>query len=160
MAKKLNSMRFLEQHSVAYDLVEFDAAIHSATGVAEAVGVPEDSVYKSLVVLPDDNASRPKPMLVLLGGNRELDLKAFARETGFKKVRMATHQEAESLTGLKVGGISPLALTSKNWPVYIDAPALQYGHILISAGQRGLNLRVPVAELIRILDMQAVACSR
>jgi Cys-tRNA(Pro)/Cys-tRNA(Cys) deacylase len=157
--KKLNSMRLLEQHHVPYEVVTFDDSIHSAEGVAEAVGVSPDEVYKTLVVLPEDPPGSRKPMLVLLSGPRTLDLKKLARATGHKKVCMAAHAEAEKLTGLKVGGISALALTPKNWPVYIDQPAIALSHILISAGQRGVNLRVPVAELVRLLNVAVVECS-
>lgn len=158
-AKKLNSMRFLEQHQIDYEPIEFDDTIHSAEGVAQAVGVSEAMVYKTLVVMPDDNNSK-KPFLVLLSGGRSLDLKKFAKVVGLKKVRMAKHAEAESLTGLKVGGISPLALTAKNWPVYIDQPVTTLEHVLLSAGQRGTNLKVGVQDLIRVLKIQVVDCSQ
>lgn len=150
--KKLNSMRFLETHTIAYEICEFDDSIHSAEGVAEFFDIPLHTVYKTLVVLPDNGNSK-KPMLVLLSAGRQLDLKRFAKGAGFKKVRMANHQEAERLTGLKVGGISALALTAKNWQVYLDQAATELDTILISAGQRGINLRVGVEELIKVLDI-------
>ena len=150
--KKLNSMRFLENHTIAYEICEFDDSIHSAEGVAEFFDIPPQTVYKTLVVMPDDGSSK-KPMLALLSAGRQLDLKRFAKSAGFKKVRMASHQEAETLTGLKVGGISALALTAKNWPVYLDQAATEFDTILISAGQRGINLRVGVEDLIMVLAM-------
>jgi Cys-tRNA(Pro)/Cys-tRNA(Cys) deacylase len=78
---------------------------------------------------------------------------------GTKKAVMTSHRDAERLTGLKVGGISALALTHKNWAVYLDKPAMELGHILISAGQRGMDLRVPTAALIRVLQAKAVEIS-
>ncbi len=158
MAKKLNSMRFLEQHQIDYEVFEFDDSIHIAQRVAEAVGIPVEAVYKTLVVMPDDGKGR-RPMLVLLSGDRSLNLKALAKATSHKKLRMAAHQEAEKLTGLKVGGISALALIAKNWPVYLDQLATERDHILISAGQRGINLHVPVTRLIQVLNIRVVACT-
>jgi Cys-tRNA(Pro)/Cys-tRNA(Cys) deacylase len=158
--KKLNSMRFLERNNINYVVHEFDDSIHSADGVALVLGIDLHRVYKTLVVMPDDKNARDKPMLVLLSADRELDLKALAQATGMKKVRMAGHVEAESLTGLKVGGISPLMLTGKNWPVFIDAQATDLDWILLSAGQRGTNLQVNVEELLRVLDIQPVDVSR
>lgn len=157
--KKLNSMRILEQHNVDYQTFEFDESIHSAEGVAAAVGVPPETVFKTLVVMPDDGRGE-KPMLVLVGAGRKLDLKEFAVVAGHKKVRMARQDEAEKLTGLKVGGISALALTAKNWPIYLDETATQYERILISAGQRGTNLGIPVVALKQILDVNVVNCSQ
>lgn len=157
--KKLNSMRFLEKHKIDYTPHEFDDSIHSAEGVAEALDIPLEHVYKTLVVMPDDKNSKTKPYLVLVSAGRQLDLKAFARAINIKKVRMASHAEAEKLTGLKVGGISPLALTTKNWDVYIDERVLDLDWLLLSAGQRGTNLRVQRADLLQVLTIQAVACS-
>ncbi len=157
--KKLNSMRFLEKHNIDYTPHEFDDSIHSAEGVAEALDIPLGHVYKTLVVMPDDKNSKAKPYLVLLSAGRQLDLKAFARAVNIKKVRMASHTEAEKLTGLKVGGISPLVLTAKNWDVYIDERVLQLEWLLLSAGQRGTNLRVQRTELIDVLNITAVDCS-
>jgi Cys-tRNA(Pro)/Cys-tRNA(Cys) deacylase len=149
--KKLNSMRFLENHTIAYEICEFDDSIHSAEGVAEFFDIPFQTVYKTLVIMPDDGDSSKKPMLALLSAGRQLDLKRFAKGAGFKKVRMASHPEAEKLTGLKVGGISALALMAKNWQVYLDQAATEFETILISAGQRGINLRVGVEDLIKVL---------
>jgi Cys-tRNA(Pro)/Cys-tRNA(Cys) deacylase len=65
---------------------------------------------------------------------------------------MATHANAEKWTGLKTGGISPLMLMDKNWKLFIDQPATELQQILLSAGQRGLNLRVPTNDLLRVLS--------
>lgn len=157
--KKLNAMRFLEQNGVAYEVIEFDDTVHSAQGVADFIGVPSHHVYKTLVVMPDERGTRVRPLLVLTSGDRQLDLKKTARAVGLKKVRMATHQEAEKLTGLKVGGISPLALTGKNWQVYIDQTVLDLEWILLSAGQRGLNLKINAQDLIRVLEIEVIDAS-
>lgn len=146
MAEKLNSMRLLEQQKVDYTAHEFPDTIHSADGVADYLGRPRDSVYKTLVVLPPAG----KPMLVMVADNRELDLKKLAKAVGVKKVQMAGHKEAERLTGLLTGGISALALLHKNFSVYLDQPALQLERILVSAGKRGVNLELPVQDLIRV----------
>ena len=70
---------------------------------------------------------------------------------------MAAHAEAEKLTGLKVGGISALALTQKHWDVVLDASAEQHPAILVSAGQRGINLELPVAGLKQVLNPRVAA---
>ncbi|MDX2163244.1 MAG: YbaK/EbsC family protein [bacterium] len=146
---KLNSMRLLEQHKIPYEVVAFSDELRDAEEIAEVLGVPPHLVYKTLVVQPE---SKPdKPFLVLIASDRKLDLKKLAALSGEKKVRMAAHKEAEALTGLKVGGISALALIQKNWTVYLDQPATDHQHILVSAGQRGLDLRVPTMALVGLL---------
>jgi Cys-tRNA(Pro)/Cys-tRNA(Cys) deacylase len=152
MAEKLNSMRLLDQQKVDYTIHEFPDTIHSADGVADYLGVPRERVYKTLVVLP----AAGKAVLVMIAGSRELDLKKLARAVGIKKAQMASHKEAEQLTGLQTGGISALALLHKNFAVYLDQAALQYERILVSAGRRGLNLELPVQELIRVTRAKVI----
>lgn len=152
MAEKLNSMRILDQQKVAYTMREFPDTVHSADGVADHFGLPHEVVYKTLVALTAAN----KPLLVMIAGSRELDLKKLAKAIGEKKIQMAPKKDAERLTGLQTGGISALALLHKNFPVYIDQPALALEHILVSAGKRGVNLELPVADLIRVTKAKVV----
>lgn len=146
--KKLNSMRLLEQHDIPYEVLHYDASTRVAEEVAELIGLPEFMVYKTLVV---QSVATNKPMLVMLASDRQLDLKAMAAAAGEKKVQMAAHADAEKLTGLQVGGISALMLTQKNWTVFLDQPASELQHIVISAGERGTQLRVPVMPLMNLL---------
>jgi Cys-tRNA(Pro)/Cys-tRNA(Cys) deacylase len=143
---RLNSMRLLDANRVAYETSLFSPDIHSATDAADAMGMDPDMVYKTLVVL------RPagRPLLVMIAGSRELNPKTLATSIGEKKVHMATQREAESLTGLQVGGISALALLNKGFDVYIDRPAEKLERVAVSAGQRGVNLRLAVADLVRV----------
>jgi Cys-tRNA(Pro)/Cys-tRNA(Cys) deacylase len=116
--------------------------------VADFVGLPPERVYKTLVVLRQ--GPRAKPMLIMAPANRQLDLKLVAKAVGEKKVQMAAQQEAERLTGLKVGGISALALLNKGFDIYLDESARNQDAILISAGQRGVNLELAVADLVKV----------
>ena len=153
MAKeKTNAMRALDARKIPYEVFDFSPDIHSAVGVAEEVGLPPDQVYKTLVVLRPEG----KAILVMVAGNHELDLKQVSREVGEKKVWMASHREAEDLTGLQVGGISALALLNRPFEVFIDQPATELSHILVSAGKRGINLRVSVADLMHITQARVI----
>ncbi len=152
MAEKLNSMRILDQRKISYTVREFPETIHSADGVADYFGLPPEMVYKTLVVLPNTG----KPILVMVAGSRELNLKKLAKAVGQKKMQMAAHKEAEQLTGLQTGGISALALLHKNFPVYLDRPALELDRILVSAGKRGVNLELAVPNLIKVTQAQVI----
>jgi Cys-tRNA(Pro)/Cys-tRNA(Cys) deacylase len=160
MAEKLNSMRILDQQKVNYIVREFPETIHSADGVADYFSLPHDNVYKTLVVLPTTDKpfdkTQGKPMLVMIAGSRELDLKKLAQAVGQKKVQMAPHKEAEHLTGLQTGGISALALLHKNFAVYLDKSALELERILASAGKRGVNLELAVTDLIRVTKAKVI----
>ena len=152
MPTKLNSMRLLDVNHVKYEVMTYDPAIHDATEAARAMGVPAAQVYKTLVV----ERAGGKPVLVMIPADAHLDLKKFAAAIGEKKVSMAAHADAEALTGLKVGGIGALALTNKHWDVFIDQTASALESICVSAGQRGTNLRVAVADLVKLLKAKPV----
>ena len=152
--KKLNSMRVLERAKVSYEVLVFPDTLHSAEGVADYLGIPRYLVYKTLVV---ERLGRGKPLLVIVPGDRELDLKKLAVSVGEKKLRMASHSDAERLTKLKVGGISPLALLNRGFDIYLDRPAVEQERIVISAGRRGVNLRVGVTDLIEITGCGVVS---
>jgi Cys-tRNA(Pro)/Cys-tRNA(Cys) deacylase len=147
-----NALRLLDSRKIAYTAHPFSSEIHSAEGVAEALGFPPEQVFKTLVVLPE--TARPRPTLAIVPGSGELDLKKLAKALGEKKVRMATQREAESLTGLLVGGISALALLNRGFKSVLDASSLGFERILVSAGERGLNLELAVSDLIAIISAQ------
>lgn len=154
--QKLNSMRLLEANDIPYEAIEYDSSLKDALEVAEAVGVPPFMVYKTLIV---QSVASNKPVIVMLAAESQLDLKRMAAAANEKKVKMAKHSDAEKLTGLQVGGIGALMLTDKNWPVYIDQAATQLQHIVISAGQRGTQLRVPLMPLLNLLNAKIAQVS-
>lgn len=124
----------------------------SAGQVAAAIGFPVERTFKTLVVLPE--RPHPRPLLALLPGDSQLDLKKLAAIAGEKKVQMAPHREAERLTRLEKGGISPLALLDKGWPVFVDETAILFDRIEISAAKVGVGVIVPVAPLLKLLAAQ------
>ncbi|RME41928.1 MAG: aminoacyl-tRNA deacylase [Caldilineae bacterium] len=148
MTISLNSTRLLAKRNIPFQIHSFPDTIHSAVGVAEAVGKPPAMVYKTLVVLR--TTPRAKPMLVMVAGDRELNLKKVAAAVGEKKVRMASRREAERLTGLKVGGISALALLNRGFDIFIDRPAQELKTVLVSAGRRGVNVELAVQDLVSV----------
>ncbi len=156
MAKpdKTNAMRLLDQRRIPYGVLEYDSEIHSAEDVANALGVPAEDVYKTLVMLRDAPGSRP--LLVMAPAAKEVDTRRLAKSLGVKSVRMAPQKDAERLTGLQVGGIGALALTQKAFDVYIDHQALGREHILVNGGRRGLNLRIAVGDLVKVTGCKPV----
>jgi Cys-tRNA(Pro)/Cys-tRNA(Cys) deacylase len=145
---KTNAMRVLEQRKIAFQTFTYSPDLHSALEVAEILNVPPEQVYKTLVVLPESGKGRP--MLVMVPGTKEIDLKVFGVSSGEKKVKMARQVEAEGLTGLLVGGISALALLQKGFRIFIDEDALALDQIYVNGGQRGLNLCLAATDLIKV----------
>ena len=147
---KTNAMRALDAQKIPYEVKLYSDTIHSADGVAEIFGIPASMVFKTLVVMPESGKGRP--LLVVVPGSHEIELKLLGQqaEVGEKKLRMATQREAESLTGLLVGGISALALLQKGFRVFIDKSALELEQMYVNGGQRGINLMMSPADFIKV----------
>lgn len=145
-----NITRLLDAQKITYTPFETPAEKLGAEGTAAFLGVPLEIIYKTIVV----KRERGKPILAVISGAAELNLKALAAALGEKKVHLPTEREAETLTGLQAGGISPLALINKGFQVVIDSSAQNHAQIHISGGQRGLNIRLNPADLARLTRAQ------
>lgn len=144
-----NVTRFLDARKVKYTAFETPAEKLGALETARFLNVPPEQVFKTIVV----TRARPgKPILAVVPGPNQVDLKRLAALLGEKKVNLPTEREAEQLTGLQAGGISPLALLHKGFQVVIDSAAQAFEDIHISGGQRGLNLRLPVKDLAALTN--------
>ncbi|MEW6242315.1 MAG: aminoacyl-tRNA deacylase [Chloroflexota bacterium] len=157
MTIKNNVTRFLDAHRVQYAVYEFPAEKLGAVEVAQLLNVPPERVFKTIVITRE---KPKKPLLAVVPGPSAVDLKLLAAFLGEKKVHLPTEREAEQLTGLQAGGISPLALINKGFQVVIDSAARNFEEIYISGGQRGLNIKLPVAALAGLVNARFGAISR
>jgi Cys-tRNA(Pro)/Cys-tRNA(Cys) deacylase len=149
-------MRVLDAKRIPYAATVYDdaGAFHTAEEAASKLDVPLEAMYKTLVVLREAGRRR-RPLIVMVPADSELDVKALAGVAGEKKLRMATQREAEQLTGMKAGGISVLGLRNPAaFDVYIDGRAQSIDTIHISAGERGVNLALRVADLVAVSGAQ------
>jgi Cys-tRNA(Pro)/Cys-tRNA(Cys) deacylase len=142
-----NVTRFLDSKKVKYQAFELPAEKLGALESARIMGVPASQVFKTIVVL---RIKPGKPILAIVPGDCEVDLKALASAVGEKKLQPSTQAEAEKMTGLLAGGISPLALINRGFQIWLDASARNFEEIHISGGQRGLNIRLLVETLITL----------
>ena len=144
-----NITRMLEAKKVPFKAYQLQAEKLGALETARILGVLPELVYKTIVVLRE---GKGKPILAVIPGTGEVDLKALAKALGEKKLRLPSEREAEQLTGLQAGGISPLALINKGFQVVIDAAAQSQAEIHVSGGQRGLNICLPVKALAQLTN--------
>jgi Cys-tRNA(Pro)/Cys-tRNA(Cys) deacylase len=121
---------------------------------AEALGLPVERVFKTLVVSVDERF-----VIAVVPVSGELDLKALAAVVGGRKAAMAHPLEAERATGYIVGGISPLGQKRK-LPVVVDRTASSWTTIFVSAGRRGLEIELAPADLVRLAGAQIAAVAR
>lgn len=147
--KPTNVTRLLDQRKIAYTAHQLPLEKLGALEAARYLDVPAELVFKTIVI---KRVSAGKPILALVPGTQEVNLKALAKVIGEKKVVLPTQREAEQITGLQAGGISPLALLNRGFQVILDSSAEQYKEIYISGGQRGLDIQLPVSDLVSLTN--------
>ena len=157
MTIKNNVTRLLDQRKIIFDVFDLPPEKLGAEETAELLGVPLEIVFKTIVVRRDGSG---KPILAMVPGTGDVDLKALAKAVGEKKVFLMNQKEAEALTRLQAGGISPLALLNRGFQVVIDSSAQDHQAVHISGGQLGLNIRLASSDLIKLTKARIAAiCS-
>ncbi len=143
---KTNAVRLLERAGIAHRLVQYayDESDLAAERVAQALGLPERQVFKTLAVEGD----RKQVILALIPAGTELDLKALAALSGNTHCHLLPLREVQPVTGYIRGGVSPIG-TRKPFPTFIDESALAEAQVSISAGLRGWQILIAPAALIR-----------
>ena len=143
--EKTNAARLLDRAKIKYELIPYtvDEQNLAATHVAEQLGEDIATVFKTLILVGD----RTGHLVCVVPGNHEVDLKAAARVSGNKKVEMIPMKDLLAVTGYIRGGCSPIGM-KKHFPTYIHSTCLEHEAIYISAGVRGLQVRIAPQDLI------------
>ncbi len=152
MAKKIektNAARLLDRAKIPYELIpyEVDERDLAATHVARQLGEPVERVFKTLVLRGD----RSGHFVCVVPGDREVDLKRAARVSGNKSAELIPVKELLPTTGYIRGGCSPIGM-KRRFPTFVDASCEAFETIYISAGVRGLQLRIAPADLLRYAE--------
>ena len=155
--EKTNVARLLDKAKVAYTLIPYtvDENNLAATHVAEELGEDIATVFKTLVLHGD----RSGYLVCVVPGDYEVDLKAAAKVSGNKKVEMIPMKDLLAVTGYIRGGCSPIGM-KKRFPTYIHSTCLEHDAIYISAGVRGLQVRIAPQDLIDYVGAEAGEISR
>ena len=143
---KTNAVRLIEQQKIPYELREYEIAEDEldAVTVANKIGMPPETVFKTLVARGD----RSSIIMACVPANAEIDLKKLAAVSGNKSVELVAVREIQVLTGYIRGGVSPLG-AKKHYPLFLDQTALQSKTISVSAGKRGVQILLAPEDLVR-----------
>lgn len=150
---KTNVARLLDHAKVSYELIpyEVDENDLSAVHVAASLGEDIECVFKTLVLHGDKSGY----FVCVVPGEHEVDLKVAAKASGNKKCDLIPMKELLPLTGYIRGGCSPIGM-KKHFPTYIHSTCMDYPFIYVSAGQRGLQIKLAPADLVR--EARAIVC--
>jgi len=152
MSDKTNAARILDRMKIPYSLVEYDVDPDNlaADHVAEELGEPIEQVFKTLVLRGDKKGV----FVCVVAGNREVDLKKAAKASGNKKAEMIAMKELLPLTGYIRGGCTSIGM-KKKFPTFLSEDALEFPFIYVSAGRRGLQLKLSPTDLLKAADAKA-----
>jgi Cys-tRNA(Pro)/Cys-tRNA(Cys) deacylase len=160
---KTNVARLLDKAKIVYELIpyEVDENNLAATHVAEELGEDVECVFKTLVLkgeFPGRNAANSNAagyFVCVVPGDAEVDLKKAAKAAGAKKADLIPMKDLLPLTGYIRGGCCPIGM-KKPFPTFFHTTALDFEQIYVSAGQRGLQLKINPRELIAFVGAETV----
>ena len=143
--QKTNAARLLDAAKIHYKLIpyEFDPEDLAAQHVADSLGEDINRVFKTLVL----EGERVGHFVCVIPGNAEVDLKKAAKVAGAKKADLIPMKQLLPLTGYIRGGCTAVGM-KKPFPTFIHSSALDFDSIFVSAGQRGLQLKLNPDDLI------------
>lgn len=144
---KTNAARLLDKHNINYELVEYqvDEEDLSAINVAKKLGQNIKQVFKTLVLKGDKTGY----FICVVAGDAEIDLKKAAKVSSNKSAQMIAVKDIIKITGYIRGGCSPLAM-KKEYKVFIDKSCLDFDIVYISAGIRGMQIKLSPKDLISV----------
>ncbi|MFD1899613.1 Cys-tRNA(Pro) deacylase [Enterococcus termitis] len=145
--QKTNAIRIIGQQKIPYNEYEFEwSEDHlSAESVTKKLAVADGKIFKTLVTV----GNKTGPVVAVIPGNKELDLKKLAVASGNKKVEMLHLKDLEETTGYIRGGCSPIGM-KKLFPTFLAQEANQYDAIIVSAGKRGLQIELSPAAILKV----------
>ena len=143
--KKTNAMRMLDKAGIEYKAMEYEYDENDLDGhhVAEYLGVPYEEVFKTLTAVSD----KGEYLVFCICVDDEVDLKKAAKLAGCKSVSMIHVKDLLNVTGYIRGGCSPIGM-KKQYRTFIDEMIELVDDVCVSAGQRGVQLRLKSADLI------------
>lgn len=148
---KTNAIRMVEQKKIPYTEHEYewDENHLSASSVAEQLPESQSRIFKTLVAVGNVTG----PLVAVIPGEAELNLKKLAKVSGNKKVEMLHLKDLEATTGYIRGGCSPIGM-KKLFPTYLDQIAENYDQIIVSAGRRGLQIELAPQDICALTSGQ------
>ena len=153
VATKTNAVRLVEQAGIPCreHFYEYDENDLNGNHAAEAIGMPGEQVFKTLVA----RGERTGIHVFCIPVCCELDLKKAAKAAGDKNMQMVAVKELLSLTGYIRGGCSPVGM-KKLYPTHIDETAQLWDEIAVSAGERGHQMILPPEPLAALVRAEFV----
>ncbi len=146
--------KYLREQGVWYRFVEKAETVHTADA-SDATGIELNRITKNLV----SKTRKGGYALMIVPGDRRVDLKAAARALGVKNVRLLPFAEAEEISGYPPGG-TPSVGHKTEMSVVLDSKLLEMETLYCGGGTRDRLLELRVEDVVRLNDAVVAPISR
>ncbi len=148
-------MRLLEEKNIPYELRQQSSKQYTAEGVASDLGVNVAQVVKAMFIERSElprGSPQSKHVLIVIPGDRRLSLKKVGAIIGDKKVKLASVQDVERVTGYQLGAVSVIGFRRADLPNYVDQRVLELEQVIISSGRPDLGLALLPGDMTRAME--------
>lgn len=150
-----NAIKWLRSQGIKIEVLEYDYARIGAEAAAEAIGRPLEMVCKTLIVRGPDRSA----WAAIVPGDQRFDSRKMATAIGAKSAELMEADDAERISGYKLGGVSPFCMR-RSLPTIIEESLLVLDTIVLNGGRRGVLVEMATEDVVRLLDARAAdVCS-
>ena len=107
------------------------------------------------ILVRSKTGERKYALCVLLATDRLDGNHTVRKKLGARKVSFASADETRELTGMEIGGVTPIAIPAE-LPIWIDAAVMQCEYVVLGGGNRSSKLKVDPAVLVKQSNAEVV----
>lgn len=136
-------IEILKDNQINYQLLKHEP-VFTSEEAAKVRGTSIKQAAKALVFYADK-----MPIMIVLPGDKKIDVKKFKKAHQAKDLRMATPKEVEELIGVKIGAVHPLGMIH-GLPVYVDNSLGKNQEVVFSAGLHTRSIKMKYRDWFRL----------
>lgn len=140
MSTEQRVIEALDQTAIAYELIEIDPIFADTAAFCEQYGYPPEQSGNTIIVSSKKGEKKYAACVVLATTRLDVNKRVKAL-LGVSKVSFADAEEMMTLTGMQVGGVTPLALPGE-LPLYVDDRIMKLDWVILGGGSRSLKIKV------------------
>jgi len=135
----------LEATGVDFEIVPCDPALADTAAFCEAYGYALEDSANTIVVV--GKAEPPLYAACVVLATTRLDVnKVVRKRLGTRKASFASADETKALTGMEIGGVTPVGLPD-GLPLWVDARVMERERIILGGGGRDRKVHAPPSLL-------------
>lgn len=142
------AIALLEKQKIKFEILSYEHDAnngHYGLEAVEKLNLNSDQVFKTLVLETHEG----ELIVAITPVSQQVNLKQLAKVAKTKKMALAAPQKVNASTGYILGGVSPIG-QKKRLKTYIHSSASEFDIIYVSAGKRGLELKLAIEDIAEL----------